>query len=268
MPPSDVPPPARLRAFTLIELLVVISITALLVGILLPVLGSARQAARTLQCLSNQRQLTIATINYRTDQRGHYPIADTGAGQEAVWFVSLDFYFDQGRKNDPDATGVAAIRNFNEFKQDPIWFTFEDTPSTSSQTIREFNRTFKMNRAFRQSSANPHVRDGEIKNPSNHVLYGDGYAIDLRQEGTPYTGGGLPSRFSIEASALESRIGLRHDGGANIAFADGHASLEQQETRTITEDDSTYEAWFPEFITVGSTRLDEPRQRLDWAIDR
>lgn len=62
------------RAFTLIELLVVISIIALLIGILLPVLGNARASARDSQSLSNVRQIgSIAMTNYLVDRKGLYP---------------------------------------------------------------------------------------------------------------------------------------------------------------------------------------------------
>jgi prepilin-type N-terminal cleavage/methylation domain-containing protein len=61
------------KAFTLIELLVVISIIALLIGILLPALGSARFTARSAISLSNLRQIGIAAAGYQTDNKQHYP---------------------------------------------------------------------------------------------------------------------------------------------------------------------------------------------------
>ncbi len=56
-----------MRGFTLIELLVVIAIIAILASLLLPVLGEAQEAGRTAVCKSNQRELTVASMNYSLD---------------------------------------------------------------------------------------------------------------------------------------------------------------------------------------------------------
>lgn len=61
------------KAFTLIELLVVISIIALLIAILLPVLGSARASAIRAQCLTQTRSLGQATYTYMVDNKGQIP---------------------------------------------------------------------------------------------------------------------------------------------------------------------------------------------------
>lgn len=62
------------RGFTLIELLIVIAIIALLVGILLPALGKARQSAKAAACQSNTRQMGLAMTQYAGTWKDWYPV--------------------------------------------------------------------------------------------------------------------------------------------------------------------------------------------------
>jgi len=71
--------PGQAHAFTLIELLVVIAIIAILAAILFPVFAKAREKARQAACMSNQKQIGLALLQYVQDNDETFPIRYGGA---------------------------------------------------------------------------------------------------------------------------------------------------------------------------------------------
>ena len=70
----------RSRAFTLVELLIVIAIIGVLVGLLMPTVGRARESARRAACLSNLRQVHQSFLLFAEENGGHVPIGYRAIG--------------------------------------------------------------------------------------------------------------------------------------------------------------------------------------------
>jgi len=77
------------HAFTLIELMVVVAVIALMIGILLPALGSARASTRAVFCESNIKQLALGWTMYADDNRGSpMPHLQTTSADRKYWYGS------------------------------------------------------------------------------------------------------------------------------------------------------------------------------------
>ncbi|MEL6798124.1 MAG: prepilin-type N-terminal cleavage/methylation domain-containing protein [Planctomycetota bacterium] len=147
------------KGFTLIELLVVIAIIALLIGILLPALGRARDQARTVLSLSNVRQLTVALTTYAVDFNGKFPqninsLQDEEGNPGQYWYeiYRIGQYLPQQDSNDSGTTltetiggGVMTSPNHPDAGRSYTMNFFAssatDPPGTATRPVRP-ERTF------------------------------------------------------------------------------------------------------------------------------
>jgi len=216
--------------FTLIELLVVISIIALLVAILLPALTKAREAARAVACLSNERQLILAWNMYAGDNAGRVPYVRTtepgGGGANSAW-VSLM----SPNLEDPILSRYEAETPYNNVRR--TYKTALDCPSqlpyhasafhTTTGEVRANYIDYGMNDRIRDTGTtqvDPMKRLIDFTRPTEMAVFGE--TQSTLSDGT-FRGGWL---FIFPSSAgINPTWGLRHNSGngMNMAFADGHA---------------------------------------------
>ena len=197
----------RRRAFTLVELLVVIGIIAVLVGILLPALGRAREQARRASCLSNLRQVHHAFHFYAQENKDKVPLGYRAGRKQ---FNSMVYSMTSGK------FCLFGILYLNRMMQEPEVFfcpSDEDPRATLNTEINPW----------------PPGPDGD---PAKHTYAGYGCRpeVELPDELHLVPGVQVPrlNQFRHKAifadlTAMPARLDLRHRDGVNVLYGDGSA---------------------------------------------
>lgn len=251
----------RRSAFTLIEILVVIGIIGVLLSILLPSISRARRSAQSVACLSNLKQLGLATAMYLNEQKNYLPYPTTTQGEDALWFNALDPYLQRVDGGPNGRTGVAGGRNYKDYKQCWVYGGFEGGRFQGAQDdIKEFARTYKMNSHLRRNKPYRQARVTDVPEQTRFVYLGDATSLD---DTGPVGGQWESGQFSFEVNdKTQAGPSLRHNNGANILFVDLHAENVQLTTikknLRSPQDKIVVKSWLSEFVNGSGTPADLP----------
>ena len=243
---SSPPAPA---GFTLIELLVVISIIALLIGILLPALGAARQTAQSVKCLANQRQFGVGFYGYASDHKdklpwGFYSIQvppSSGNFVQSDWMLTISGYFEgsTGTYQDPDdrespitrCPGSAVDAGTKTYSAHPVLVP-NLTPGFEEQRTTDSQRRPTEIMLTADGAQDPNIGpDGFDAVATAYQLLQP--TMDLGEyvfrKGDPTNFDPLPIGPNEDTAAAQGHIRYRHGGDnvVNLLYLDGHASGEQ-----------------------------------------
>ena len=207
------------KGFTLIELLVVIAIIAILAAILFPVFARAREKARQTSCLSNLKQIAIATLAYVQDYDETFCGVRCGANCNAA-----------DRRG-----GLAQHAILPYVKNQQIFLCPSNkTPpgfcgNCSASALAELPRAgYALGCGFHIDG---NLELAKIEKPAELYMFGDSV-------GTNYW------RPANDQSGCDTGVSTIHNGGININYADGHAKWEKSERAHSTRTDvRSYLPW-------------------------
>lgn len=240
-----------LEGFTLIELLVVVAVLALLIGVLLPALASARASAVSTRCAGTLRDLGIGTIQYRFEQDDNLPqLRVDGAGNPvpAPQGDNIGALFG-GKLGSLPFFGISTVgaerRPLNAYVWDQATPS-DDSPDASSYQVPAFDSPAD------QGTVDPFLSSLGFDTSSLYDLLGTSYTLndhapddtpgdELYPTLIPKEGGRMPRvRDSSKTIMIASQSIYNYDDGsdrqqrwyspsrvsANMIFVDGSARVD------------------------------------------